>query len=515
MALRSTIEYVHISQIANDDSKSDSTHIANSDSKSDSTTGGKTHHTIKGKSDSDQSALEFLATGPPNDFSNMPASPLRDVSPPDSDFSINCRCGATGNGNVLYRNDIEGAVIQCSRCLEWSHIACQRNGTACRLGNRSRFICYKHNERPPRFPVRRSSRKPSQAALRKEMEERTLSSLPLNKRLRCGRGVLVKHQGFWYPGRLISLEDSDGLLTIRWWRGCEFILPPPAQINGMSRVPLKDVVDSLWGDVHARRQIQLGKWTPTWLLPDADDIMSDSSIGYSTMVDSALSPARDILTELLLEPEKVDSALVPAKAWLEASQKDISKEIVAHTGPLTPIECAQIINWFEANVAMGDRSLRRFWTSLLPLAHAYTVYIASLIADTKPSTEHRNMSLIERAWIAQCTPKSRRIIKKVDVDLECLSLLEEEMFEHSICSGPAGNKPWGKDVGNHQDNWGPYQDLPSHWNGGDRDPFEHEEELEYGPNYVDLPKRPVQAPSNEPRPKPRPILKHRRHKMLD
>lgn len=59
---------------------------------------------------------------------------------PDSLFRINCRCGMTGDGNVLYQEE-EGLAMQCEECRDWSHIACQRNGRASLLGPKDRFIC--------------------------------------------------------------------------------------------------------------------------------------------------------------------------------------------------------------------------------------------------------------------------------------------------------------------------------------------------------------------------------------
>ncbi|KAI0681781.1 hypothetical protein BC835DRAFT_1204103, partial [Cytidiella melzeri] len=54
-----------------------------------------------------------------------------------------------------------------------------------------------------------------------------------------------------------------------------------------------------------------------------------------------------------------------------------------------------------------------------------------------------------------------------DVDHECLSLLEEHMFVCSVEAGIAGYQQWGLDVGDHQERWNPYLDLPTHWNHGD------------------------------------------------
>jgi hypothetical protein len=83
---------------------------------------------------SSESEKPFLAEQPPSPTKSNSSSL------PHSLFPMNCRCGISGDGNLLYREE-EGAAIQCDECRDWSHIACQRNGRASLLGDRARFVC--------------------------------------------------------------------------------------------------------------------------------------------------------------------------------------------------------------------------------------------------------------------------------------------------------------------------------------------------------------------------------------
>ncbi|KAF9473635.1 hypothetical protein BDN70DRAFT_816944 [Pholiota conissans] len=68
------------------------------------------------------------------------------------------------------------------------------------------------------------------------------------------------------------------------------------------------------------------------------------------------------------------------------------------------------------------------------------------------------------AWKVQTTETDLPFDAEVNVDLECSSHLEREMFEVSKHAGVARDYQWGLDVWDHQD-WDPYD---SYWSVGDR-----------------------------------------------
>jgi hypothetical protein len=83
--------------------------------------------------DSPESEEDMNLHGPLSPAASSP-------SLPDSVWSLNCRCGVKGDGYTLYR-DNDGTTIQCNDCLDWLHIACQRDGRASLISERKKFIC--------------------------------------------------------------------------------------------------------------------------------------------------------------------------------------------------------------------------------------------------------------------------------------------------------------------------------------------------------------------------------------
>lgn len=213
--------------------------------------------------------------------------------------------------------------------------------------------------------------------------------------------------------------------------------------------------------------------------------MDPASVPFTEEVDEILSPFQGLLSNILwLNFDALEDEHIPAYEYLKSQKKNIMQP-VSFSGPLSILERAQIINWFEKKISKNtSRKVRTKWNGLLPLAHAYTLFLTSRVThqdlfereemrlateDKKidPDIQFTPVDYLNEGWRRQRNQVPRQ--EAVDVDLECLQRLEEEMFEVSTRAGPAGNFQWGLDVGQHQDRWYPYQNLPSHLNDGSRD----------------------------------------------
>jgi hypothetical protein len=126
--------------------------------------------------------------------------------------------------------------------------------------------------------------------------------------------------------------------------------------------------------------LQLGKWIHPHEIKTAEDILSDpSSIPYTKDINEALKPHRGVLHRLLTAPNsshyETSSKVIPAKKWLQDNNKDLSTAAIPHVGTLSVIERAQIANWFETHISR-EKDVWTLWVSLLPIAHAHTLFIA-------------------------------------------------------------------------------------------------------------------------------------------
>ena len=212
---------------------------------------------------------------------------------------------------------------------------------------------------------------------------------------------------------------------------------------------------------------KLGRWKHAHEIESSEDILSKTdSIPYTNEVNDILLPYKKVLTNLLTcKPKDLKNETIPALSWLESTKMPLLTTLIPYVGSLSIEERAQIANWFDIHITRKDKKLRLTWLGYLPLAHAYTLYIAYRLKSDPKMAKLEGKDLLLRAWAAQFTGTSERLID-VDVERECLEQLEGEMFEVSFRAGMAGNYQWGLDSGHH-DEWNPYSRLPAEWKVGD------------------------------------------------
>ncbi|KAJ7476111.1 hypothetical protein FB451DRAFT_1034470, partial [Mycena latifolia] len=349
-------------------------------------------------------------------------------------FPFACRCGNRGPDGAVFANGL--AVVQCATCNMWSHISCQRYGRASKLGPRKQFSC-----------------------------DSLFNIVYQVQRLRCcrvGMGALVKIGKYHYPVRLLQKEKGDKGWTVKFWRGCQFKAgqaPSP-----LIPIPESDLVDSLYGNRPARRAIRLGKYTHAHEIQVEEDVLFNFlDVPFTLELDTVLAPYTSIISSIITRP--IDDHLhIPAVAYLITK----NKTSVPFTGNLTLLEQAQIMNWFHYKIPAAAETGRP-WVGCAAHAHTITIFLANrhekLLREapgfpTAGSDAAQLKALWRSAWAKQ---KNDIKIKGIDVDLECLSLLEQWIFESSDEAGIAGDEQWGLDAGNHQDRWVPYKGNPQAW----------------------------------------------------
>lgn len=185
-----------------------------------------------------------------------------------------------------------------------------------------------------------------------------------------------------------------------------------------------------------------------------------------------LNPYVLLLATLIHVPESQQVAqfiFVPAIREMlgnaKSSQTFLRSKLLPYAGGLTIIQQAQISNWFYCHVPDAPKTLV-LWIARPALVHAFTLVIrhqkGSEFKKTKQylTAKDKDACLLDQAWAYQ---KKNVLETGADVDKECLSHLEERMFEDSEFAAAAGNRQWGLDSGTHQDDWNPYIGIPADW----------------------------------------------------
>lgn len=240
---------------------------------------------------------------------------------------------------------------------------------------------------------------------------------------------------------------------------------------------------------------QFGKWTHASTLPSEEDILADpGAVQFTSEVDAALSPHINTLSALLDyhitgDDSPLGTQYIPALKYVK--ERDASTEaerngLVYNYGDLTIEDRAMLFNWIHCKVPQASAQFHKWIGGVLP-AHAATLLIASripvtsaLMADEDYPEIARNSDTSHETFTLQCAWLCQRTLSlsksRVDIDRECISRLEERMFEQSAAAGKAGMEQWGLDAGDHYRRWNPYANLPPHWTHSGR-PISEDESI--------------------------------------
>ncbi|KAI0737449.1 hypothetical protein C8Q80DRAFT_1115236, partial [Daedaleopsis nitida] len=200
---------------------------------------------------------------------------------------------------------------------------------------------------------------------------------------------------------------------------------------------------------------QPGLWKPASCCNVDEDVLADlSSRPYTPEVDHALrlhlETFKTLLTwepgqELLLEVDEV-----PVLGYVQVNRyhhiQSHRAGVVPFVGNLDIDSCAQIHNWIDVNVP-GARENRHLWISRYTVAHAITLLLANRMCPDPPQPPVDEKALLQRA----CESDPEVELHAVNVDGECMRILEQHMFEVSAAAREAGFFQWGLDAGDHQD----------------------------------------------------------------
>lgn len=175
-------------------------------------------------------------------------------------------------------------------------------------------------------------------------------------------------------------------------------------------------------------------------------------------LDRAEIPVLAFIDESLNDGTNESSQRKRKLSGIDSVQRNLLQQgTVDFPGDLSPEDQARLANWLYEKIlatlqnSSEPSSMQEIqWNETgvqanvlgkAVLAHAITIYIS----------ETRNIHPLRAAFDFQLNPPQPDF-RAVDVDRECLTLLEQRMLA-------TGLEVWGLNAGPHQDNWDPYDGV--------------------------------------------------------
>ncbi|KAG1720496.1 hypothetical protein EDB19DRAFT_1835954 [Suillus lakei] len=215
-----------------------------------------------------------------------------------------------------------------------------------------------------------------------------------------------------------------------------------------SLVQTTDLVDELWQDWAGRRAIRC---SCTHVLTNEtvceDIIYAFHDVLYPPEMDTILAQHKSTIQHLVTLPHLEDIQHLPVGCHRQQQGRKASLTgdyTVKYCGDLTAVQQAQVAHWIFDNIEEAQETVR----CILEADPDYP-------RDGTTDAQEEFVLEAARTTLLKETGRGTDVVH-TDVDLECLLVFEQRLFEKSAQSGSAGKYQWDLDAVNHQDGWDLY-----------------------------------------------------------
>jgi hypothetical protein len=198
---------------------------------------------------------------------------------------------------------------------------------------------------------------------------------------------------------------------------------------------------------YSDKRDQFGQWTHAHDVPVGEDIIyAFHNVPYPPEMETILAPHKSAIQHLISLPRLENMQHLPAGRHLQ--QQGIKPSLngdypIKYCGDLTAVQQAQVAHWIFDNFEEARETVAQ-WLGCAPFAHALSIMLAcnkcsTLEADPDyprdGTTDAQEEFILDAAWTTLLEQTGRCTdVTHTDVDLECLSVFEQRLFEKSAQS---------------------------------------------------------------------------------